>query len=243
MIIGGDFNLAAHPALDRSRIVPSSKAFTKSINRSLNKFQLIDAWRAHNTGIKEYTHYSHPHDCYARLDYVFCTPILLANSPSTTIHPCPWSDHDMVVFETTHIGLPPTTFSWRLNDSLLSDPSTFQKIYTQIEEYFKENKPEDSPPTAIWAAHKAVLRGQFISIAAAKKKAKLADSKCLTRELHDLYNKLSQSATPDLTNRIQTKRLALDTLLSEDTEIFKIKIFTAWKLGFHNVRQKIKRRP
>ena len=130
MIIGGDFNLAAHPALDRSRVVPSSKAFTKSINRSLSKCQLIDAWRAHNTGVKEYTHYSHPHDCYARLDYIFCTPVLLANSPSATIHPCPWSDHNMVVFETTHIGLPPTTFSWRINDSLLSDQPTFQKIYT-----------------------------------------------------------------------------------------------------------------
>lgn len=37
-ILGGDFNLAAHPALDRSRVAPSSKAFSNPINRSLNKF-------------------------------------------------------------------------------------------------------------------------------------------------------------------------------------------------------------
>lgn len=54
-ILGGDFNLAAHPALDRGRVVPSSKAFTKSINRSLNKFQLIDSWKAHNVGVKAHS--------------------------------------------------------------------------------------------------------------------------------------------------------------------------------------------
>lgn len=62
IFLGGDFNLAAHPALDRSKVVPSSKGFSKSINRSLNKFQLIVFWRAHNIGVKSYTYCSHPHD-------------------------------------------------------------------------------------------------------------------------------------------------------------------------------------
>ena len=60
LIIGGDFNLTSHPALDRSKVVSSSKAFPKSLNRSLSKLQLIDSWRAHNIGIKEYTHHLHP---------------------------------------------------------------------------------------------------------------------------------------------------------------------------------------
>lgn len=202
MIVGWSFNLAAHPALDRSKIVPSSKAFFKSINRSLSKLQLIDSWRAHNIGIKAYTHYSYPHDCYAQLDYIFSTPIPLANSSSASIHLCLWSDHDMVVFETSHIGLTPTTFDWRLNDSLLADPSIHQKIYTHLEEFFADNKPDETLLTSIWAAHKAVLRGRFINIAAAKKKAKLADIKCLTRELNDLYNKLSHSTSLELTELI-----------------------------------------
>lgn len=93
IVLGRDFNLATHPALDRSRVAPSSKAFSKSINRSLSKFQLTDSWRTHKTGVKAYTHYSHPHECYARLDYNFSTPILLANSSKAQIYHCPWSDH------------------------------------------------------------------------------------------------------------------------------------------------------
>ena len=52
IIVGGDFNLSANPTLDRSRITPSSKAFSKSLSRSLNKLQLVDSWRAHNTGLR-----------------------------------------------------------------------------------------------------------------------------------------------------------------------------------------------
>lgn len=218
LIIGGDFNLSAHPALDRSKVAPSSKAFSKSINRSLSKLQLIDSWRAHNIGVRAYTHYSHPHSCFARLDYIFCTPILLANSSNTDIHPCPWSDHNIVAFETSHIGMTPTPFNWRLNDSLLSNPSTVQQINTHIEEYFRTNTSEEVLLTSVWAAHKAVLRGHLINIAAARNKSKLTEIKCLTKELHDLYNKLNNNITPDLLNLIQIKCKALNTLLSEDTE-------------------------
>lgn len=159
MILEGDCNLAAHPSLDRSKVALTSKAFSKSIAH-LAKFLLIDSWRAHNIGVKAFTHYSHPHDCYARLDYIFSTPIPLANSLRARIHPCPWSDHDMVEFETSHIGLAPTLFNWRLNDSLLSDPSTLQDITTHIEDYFRNNSTDDDiSPTLLWSAHKAVLIG------------------------------------------------------------------------------------
>lgn len=67
LIVGGDFNLAAHPSLDRSRITPSSKAFPKSLTSSLSSLQLIDARRAHNIGCRSYTFYWNPHDSYCML--------------------------------------------------------------------------------------------------------------------------------------------------------------------------------
>lgn len=118
LIVGGDFNLAAHSALDRSRVVSSSKAFPKALNWLLYNHQLVDTWRAHNVGITVYTFYPHPHDSFARLDYIFYTPILLANSSEAEIHPCPWSDHHIVSFNTTHIGLATTSHNWRINESL-----------------------------------------------------------------------------------------------------------------------------
>lgn len=80
LIVGGDFNFM----------------------RSLEMHQLIDTCRALNTGAKEYTHYSCLRDSYARLDYIFRSPILLANSALATINTCSWSDHQMVSFHTSH---------------------------------------------------------------------------------------------------------------------------------------------
>lgn len=209
IILSGDFNLASHPALDRSKVSPSSKAFSKSLIRSINNLQLNDSWRAHNVGIKAYTYYSHPHKVYARLDYIFCTPILLANSSKALIHPCPWSDHNIPSFETTHIGLTPSPFNWRLNDSILTDPSIIQSISTHIENYFIENTNDETPPTILWAAHKAVLRGQLISLAANKNRLRLTDIKCFTKDLNHLYNKLQHSPSQELTRQIQEKCQAL----------------------------------
>lgn len=92
VIVGGDFNLTAHPALDRSRVTPSSKDFLKSVIRSLNSLQLIDTWQALNVSSRSYTFYSNPYASYACLDYIFCTPTVLANSSAAEIHVCPWSE-------------------------------------------------------------------------------------------------------------------------------------------------------
>lgn len=53
LIVGRDFNLVAHPSLDRSKVVHSANAFPKSLTRSLEMHQLVDTSRALNTGARE----------------------------------------------------------------------------------------------------------------------------------------------------------------------------------------------
>lgn len=79
-------------------------------------------------GTQEYIHYSHPHDSYARLDYLYCTPIILANSYDASIHICSWSDHRIASFTTSLNDLANTPYSWRPNESLLLDPISQQII-------------------------------------------------------------------------------------------------------------------
>lgn len=105
LLLGGDFNLVAHSALDRSRAGSATNAFPETLKTLLHSHNLVDSLRAHNVGAREYTFYSHPHDSYSRLDYLFCTPILLANSTTAAIHSCPWSDHQVVSLNISHIGL------------------------------------------------------------------------------------------------------------------------------------------
>lgn len=121
MIVGCDYNLVANPTLDRSRASSISGAFSKSLSRKLVDFQLIDTWQAFNIGARELTFYSHPHDNYARLDYILSTSVILANSRSASIHNCVWSDHHITAFTTEFIRLAPTSFTWRLNEAFLSD--------------------------------------------------------------------------------------------------------------------------
>lgn len=70
----------------------------------------------------------------------------------------------------------------------------------------------------LWAAHKAVIWVYLISIAAAKRKRKPADSTRLSRELTKLYHIHNQSHSPNTLWQISTKKIELDTVLSEQTE-------------------------
>lgn len=110
MILGGDFNMVAHPTLDRSNPSPISKTFPKTITRRLKELQLTDTWRCLNMGSKQYTFYLHPHNSSARLNDIFCSQVILANSLSAEMYPCVWSDHHMVIFDTKYIGFPPIFF-------------------------------------------------------------------------------------------------------------------------------------
>lgn len=192
-----------------------ANVFPKSLLGSLRTHQLIDTWRALNTGAREFTHYSCPHDIYAKLDYNFSSPILLANSSSATIHTCPWSDHHLVSFQTSHIGLSPMTASWRLNDSLLTDPEITSQLVDHLAEYFRLNDVEYISSPTLWAAHKAVLCGLLIEIATIKKRQKIAKIKTLTLELGKLYHVYTQSHSPEILREINKKRVELDTILSD----------------------------
>lgn len=186
--------------------------------RSLNSLQLINTWQAHHVGSRSYTFYSNPHDSYAHLDYIFCTTTVLANSSAAEVHVCPWSDHYMVTFSTAKIGLKPATYTWKLNDSLLTDPIIMDSLTKHMDNYFTENSLPDMPPATLWTAHKAVMRVHLINLATNKHRAKLADLRPLTRMPDHLYNHYNQSPTPEILEQINYKKRALDLLLSEDTE-------------------------
>lgn len=161
--------MISNPTLDRSHASSFSRAFPKSFSRKLTDFQLIDTWRTHNIGAKEFTFYSHPHHSYARLDYILSTPVILANSSSASIHNCVWSDHYIhTAFTTEFFKLAPTSFTWRLNEAPHSDPVVEMEVTQSIDSYFASNDLPETPISTVWVAHKAVLRGVLISLAAAR---------------------------------------------------------------------------
>ncbi|CAH2315910.1 Hypothetical predicted protein [Pelobates cultripes] len=62
----------------------------------------------------------------------------------------------------------PSTWMWRLNESLLRDPEA-------LELYIRENGSARTSPISIWEAHKSVIRGTLIRIASQKRKAAMLE--------------------------------------------------------------------
>lgn len=77
IIIGGDFNCALCPMMDR--LLPQTN-ISKNAQAVLNinkEFDLVDIWRHYNLLSKQYTFHSQPHLSASCIDYIFVTRCLL----------------------------------------------------------------------------------------------------------------------------------------------------------------------
>lgn len=70
LIVGGDFNVSLVPTIDASSGTSSLRPNVhRNISRDLHNAQLLDIWRLHHSGERDYTFYSSPHKTYSRIDY------------------------------------------------------------------------------------------------------------------------------------------------------------------------------
>lgn len=123
------------------------------------------------------------------------------------------SDHNPVFITLTL----PTTHGrsniWRLDNSLLTDLVHIQQITRSLTHYFAENTTEDTSPISVWAAHKCVIRGKFISLAAQRNKLRKARINELTDRILTLEQAHKASlAASTLTELTQTREELLEEL-------------------------------
>lgn len=70
LICGGDWNICLNPRLDGSKD-STQTPIHKKLKILMSELGVLDLWRDfHPTG-RDYTHYSHPHSVYSRIDYFF----------------------------------------------------------------------------------------------------------------------------------------------------------------------------
>lgn len=193
LVVGGDLNLALYPSLDSSS---GSSTITyralRAIKTQLATLTLHDTWRTLHPNTKDFTFYSSPHNKYTRIDYFFLTQTDLDSLLTATIDPMILSDHHPISFTIT-FPTTPTKPSWRLDNSLLNDLEHVHKINTCLKHYFQGNASSVTHPISLWAAHKCVVRGKFISLAAKRRKARQARIADLSERIHSLEMKHKQS--------------------------------------------------
>lgn len=168
LIICGDSNQVIYPLLDKSPTPLQTQRL--NFRQLLEQHALIDCWREQNPKRRQYTHYSHPHKTFSRIDHQFVhigTAPLIQNS---LIIPCAWSDHNMVITTFSSLIPRPNYRSWNINDNLLVDPTYRLSIQKAIEDYLVNNKPTDTNPLTLWEALKPSIRGVCISQASYHRK-------------------------------------------------------------------------
>ncbi|CAH2283439.1 Hypothetical predicted protein [Pelobates cultripes] len=171
LIVGGDINVPLIPLIDSSTGHSSiTQGAIRSIQKTLKNLRLVDCWRAMHPADREYTHYSVIHKRYARIDYIFLQQEHLDAIQTAEIGTASWSDHGPVTLQMDSPRVRPTTRLWRLQDSLLLDPSVKEKVSEELTSYFTLNETGDLPATTIWEAHKSVLRGTLMRLASQKKR-------------------------------------------------------------------------
>lgn len=76
----------------------------------------------------------------------------------------------------------PKSNAWRLNSTLLTDPTLLPKIATFITDYFQLNETPDMDPLMIWEVHKCTIWGELIKLGSRHKKEQEKEIKRLTEK-------------------------------------------------------------
>lgn len=101
---------------------------------------------------------------------------------------------------------------------MLSDPAIESEVSQAIKEYFTLNALPETPISTVWTAHKAVLRGELISIYSACNKLNREKIVALSTEVDSLYKNTEALKLEATRISIDQKRLELDALLTTKVE-------------------------
>lgn len=218
-ILGGDFNCTMDPEVDQT--LPARSVLSKmreTTKKLCSDLQLLDAWRIVNPKEKDYTFFSNPHHSYSRIDYFFITRTVLDRVESCKIGTRLLSDHADVSIVVSPPSPQFISRQWRLNPSLLKQPSFVNFLKEQIKDFLSNNDNEYTNPSILWDTLKAYLRGVIISYSTARKKEALKEQLRLESQLTKFETQMKLNPSAELSKKVEVSRSALNQLLTQRAE-------------------------
>lgn len=239
----GDFNLVWQKDLDSSHTHHSDwSVFSPTTRSTLQTMGLLDAWRTLYPSTKYYTFYSHVHQSYSRLDYIFLSQTLQGDLQEAKIFPLSISDHSLCAISLTWDTDRPNMRRWFFPPAIVRDKTLCLKLRDHIQEFFKVNDPEATSAYNNWDTFKAVLRGHCISLNTALNTQRNKERVALEGELHAA--ELTHKSNPTRTSLRQLTALRgkLRAIYSNRSELRLLKLrqlsySQGNKVGKHLARQ------
>lgn len=188
LMLGGDFNVPLCPSVDTSNGTSSlRRGVHNRITKTLHETRLIDVWRLLHAGERDYTFFSSPHKSYSCIDLFLLPHNQLEAIDKVDIGTITWSDHAPITLKYS-LSRTATTKSrfWRLNESLLQDPTVLADVTKELKFYFQTNDIDNCDPGILWEAHKSVIRGILIKHGAHIKREREKQLLILLQKTHDL---------------------------------------------------------
>lgn len=154
-----------------------------TVKKQFQSSRLVDVWRTLYPKVRDYTHFSAPHDTYSRIDHLFTSHALLNWSQAAWIGSRIWTDHSPVFLSLVIPDTSKRTPTWRLNENLLCDPVVIADITETIKTFMSVHDTDFIPFPVKWEMLKCVLRGTLIKHGARLKKA---NSQSITNLLSEI---------------------------------------------------------
>uniref|UniRef100_A0A670KCA9 Reverse transcriptase domain-containing protein n=1 Tax=Podarcis muralis TaxID=64176 RepID=A0A670KCA9_PODMU len=228
LVLLGDMNGVPMPDLDRSEKKGklAGGKLPKSFGDMEGNLDLIDIWRHQNPSLKQFTHYSEPHQSWGRIDQIWTTRTLSLRVKSCKIYPRTISDHCALDMEIKNEVK--GQYRWRMCENLFDNEEVREKIKGTLKEYLDQNMNKETPIDVVWDASKAVLRGLLIQQNSHRKKVRERKKEDILSQLRNYERKLVINPTDD--DAIRASRVLqsqYSAILNQETE---------WKIKFTKQR-------
>ena len=188
-IIGGDFNLALDPRVDRQGSNTNNDQSADVVRNYINANQLVDAWRFCNSDKSGFTwRCLRPKPIFSRLDYFVISESFTQFVEELSLWPGFQTDHSIVCMKICFSSHRHGPGYWKLNTSLLRDQDYVSSMNNLIDIQLglNQNKTYKEQLELL----KLVAQGSSVQFGARKQKSKRNKLQVLEKKLKTVESEL-----------------------------------------------------
>jgi exonuclease III len=200
LIIGGDFNIALNPILDRwNPKNPEPSKTAKQLKGLMQKFNLIDYWRIKNPELVRFTwRRTEPVLQQSRIDMFLVSDIITPKINYINIEMSYISDHTLISMHINPFVKDNRGPSyWKFNESLLNNEDYTKIVKETIKAHNRNNDKKKHSATLNWDVLKMQIRRETINFSKRLAKKRRKREKELLENIKLLEEEISSNVNCD----------------------------------------------